>query len=62
MFQKVYQDLKKTTISEVNKGDQLQTLLETKIGLGKLNQLYEDFTVKHIQEEVCYQIGKLLWL
>ena len=62
MFQKVYQDLKKTTISEVNKGDQLQTLLETKIGLGKLNQLYEDFTVKDNQEEVCYQKGKLLWL
>ena len=62
MFQKVYQDLKKTTISEVNKGDQLQTLLETKIGLGKLNQLYEDFTVKDNQEKVCYQIGKLLWL
>ena len=62
MFQKVYQDLKKTTISEVNKGDQLQTLLETKIGLGKLNRLYEDFTVKDNQEEVCYQIGKLLWL
>ena len=62
MFQKAYQDLKKTSISEVNKGDQLQTLLETKIGLGKLNQLYEDLTVKDNQEAVCYQIGKLLLL
>ena len=62
MFQKAYQDLKKTSISEVNKGDQLQTLLEIKIGLGKLNRLYEDLTVKDNQEAVCYQIGKLLWL
>ena len=62
MFQKAYQDLKKTSISEVNKGDQLQTSLETKIGLGKLNRLYEDLTVKDNQEAVCYQTGKLLWL
>ena len=34
----------------------LQTVLETKIDLGKLNRLYVDFTVKHIQEEVRYQI------
>ena len=44
-------------MSAVNKGDQLQTVLETKIDLGKLNRLYGDFTVKHIQEKVCYQIG-----
>ena len=34
----------------------MQTVLETKIDLGKLNRLYGDFTVKHIQEELCYQI------
>ena len=35
----------------------MQTLLETKIDLGKLNRLYGNFTVKLVQEEVCYQIG-----
>ena len=35
----------------------MQTVLEAKIDLGKLNRFYGDFTVKHFPEEVCYQIG-----
>ena len=36
----------------------MKTVLETNIDLGKLNWLYRDFTVKHIQEENFYQIGQ----
>ena len=44
-------------VSEISKTGKLETVLEVKIDLSKLEKLYELFTVKEMQDAVSFQMG-----
>ena len=56
-FSKSYPCLRSFDVSEISKTGKLETVLEVKIDLSKLEKLYGLFTVKEIQDEVFFQMG-----
>ena len=49
--------MRSVDVSEITKTGKLETVLEVKIDLSKLEKLYGLFTVKEIQDEVSFQMG-----
>ena len=49
--------MRSVDVSEISKTRKLETVLEVKIDLSKLEKLYGLFTVKEIQDEVSFQMG-----
>ena len=49
--------MRSVDVSEISKTGKLETVLEVKIDLSKLEKLCGLFTVKEIQDEVSFQMG-----
>ena len=49
--------MRSVDVSEISKTGKLETVLEVKIDLSKLEKLYRLFTVKEIQDGVSFQMG-----
>ena len=49
--------MRSVDVSEISKTGKLETVLEVKIDLSKLEKLYRLFTVEEIQDEVSSQMG-----
>lgn len=56
-FRKCYPCLRSVDVSEIFKTGKLETVLEVKIDLSKLEKIYGLFTVKEIQDDVSFQMG-----
>ena len=49
--------MRSVDVSEISKTGKLETVLEVKIDLSKLEKLYGLFTVEEIQDGVSFQMG-----